>query len=102
MVLKYSKGVSTVPILLVENIIYPQGRFVKNTKQNVEDINKVFKESFATLKKEGVKNIFYLPAENLIGTDGEDTVDGVHLTDLGFMRIAGVMEKKIKTILVLK
>ena len=92
----------TVPILLVENIIYPQRRFVKNTKQNVEGINKVFKESFATLRKEGMKNIFYLPAENLIGTDGEATVDGVHLTDLGFMRIAGVMGRKIKTILVLK
>lgn len=91
-----------IPILLVENIIYPEGRFDKNTRQDVENINKAFKESFAILKKEGMKNIYYLPAENLIGTDGEATVDGTHLTDLGFMRIADVIGKKIQTILKLK
>jgi hypothetical protein len=34
----------------------------------------------------------------LIGDDGEGTVDGAHLTDLGFYRIAVAIEKKIREI----
>jgi hypothetical protein len=35
----------------------------------------------------------------LIGEDGESTVDGVHLTDLGFFRMAEGLIKKLQTII---
>ena len=38
--------------------------------------------------KEGIANIFYVDNTDAIGTDHEGTVDGVHFTDLGFMRYA--------------
>ena len=47
-----------------------------------------FNEAYTTLKKEGMNDLYYLPAKDLIGDDGEATVDGAHLTDLGFTRIA--------------
>jgi lysophospholipase L1-like esterase len=40
-----------------------------------------------------------LPSKGLIGNDGEGTVDGVHLTDLGFYRMANAIKKKLQTIL---
>jgi hypothetical protein len=35
----------------------------------------------------------------LFGSDGEATVDAVHPTDLGFMRIAGILEPAIRPLL---
>ena len=45
------------------------------------------------------ENIHFLSAENLIGIDGEATVDGVHLTDLGFLRMAEVLKTEIDKII---
>lgn len=40
--------------------------------------------------------MYYLSAEKLIGNDHEATIDGVHLTDLGFMRMADAVLPLIK------
>jgi len=45
-----------------------------------------------------VANLHYLETTNLIGQDGEATVDGSHMTDLGFYRITSAIEQKIRTI----
>lgn len=91
-----------IPILLVENINYPQGRFDMNTRSVIDSINLVFKQAYTSLKNDGFSDLYYLPAKNLIGNDGEATVDGTHLTDVGFMRIAEQIEKQLKLILHLK
>jgi len=91
-----------VPILLVENISYPETRFDRTKRAYLDSINRMFKEAYGLLKKEGVSNLYYLPAKGLIGTDGEATVDGTHLTDLGFMRIAAQLEKQLRLILKLR
>ncbi|RYD26298.1 MAG: lysophospholipase, partial [Verrucomicrobiaceae bacterium] len=38
------------------------------------------------LQSEGVRGLITVPGTDLIGDDGEGTVDGVHLSDLGMMR----------------
>lgn len=48
---------------------------------------------------EGDKNIYFLEGNNLLGSDGEGTVDGAHPNDLGFMRMADVIQKKLEEIL---
>ena len=35
-----------------------------------------------------MENIFYIDSEGATGFDHEGTVDGVHFTDLGFLRYA--------------
>jgi len=40
------------------------------------------------LQKEGVEGLILVPGQDLIGRDGEPTVDGVHLSDLGMDRQA--------------
>ena len=67
-----------VPILLVEHLYFTTGRFNKSIWQSIDSINVAFRDAFVTLKKEGMKDLYYLPAEKLIGSDGEGTVDGAH------------------------
>jgi hypothetical protein len=88
-----------VPVLLVEHLIFPTTRFVNETKQRIDSINNAFKSAYATLKKEGMTGLYYLPAKDQIGDDGEATVDGAHLTDIGFMRMSKQMEQVLKFIL---
>ena len=56
----------------------------------------VLKEVYEALVAGGTKGLFYVPGENLYGTDGLGTVDGIHATDLGFMREADTMEPVIR------
>lgn len=88
-----------VPILLVANIEYPHARFNTAVAKKTQGINAYFFEAFDTMKKEGQKRIYFLPSKGLIGEDGEATVDGVHMTDLGFFRIANAIEKELQQIL---
>jgi hypothetical protein len=88
-----------VPVLLVENMEYPTARFSIAIAQKVEGINLHFKNAYKTLLKEGYKDMYYLPSKGLIGDDGEATVDGAHMTDLGFYRMANAVEKVLRKIL---
>ncbi|MEI7634877.1 MAG: SGNH/GDSL hydrolase family protein [bacterium] len=65
-------------ILLVENPLC-----ARNAPQNVT-LRKVFEQ----LQKEGVKQIYLLPADKQLAGRENGTVDGVHPTDLGFLRMA--------------
>ena len=91
-----------VPILLVEHLIFPTSRFITTTKQRIDSINSAFLDAYRTLQKEGMKGVYYLPAKGQIGEDGEATVDGAHLTDIGFMRISQRLEEKLRHILRIK
>ncbi len=89
----------TTPILLVESITFPHSAFDTKIRKIVEDKNKALHEEYNKLKQNGYKNIYYLSGEDLIGSDGETTVDGIHLTDLGFVRFANKLQKSIDKIL---
>ena len=43
-----------------------------------------------------MKDLIYISAAGSIGTDYEGTVDGTHLTDLGFLRYADYLIEKFK------
>ena len=54
------------------------------------------KEIFNHLKKRNEKNIILISSKNMLGEDGEATVDGIHFTDLGMMRYADLVCPIIK------
>lgn len=60
--------------------------------------NETIAAIFQSMKKKGEKNIYLLSSKDIIGHDGEATVDGIHFTDLGFMRYAEVLYPLIKNI----
>ncbi|MCD8182533.1 MAG: SGNH/GDSL hydrolase family protein [Bacteroides sp.] len=84
------------PILFVEDPIFTHSRFDREIAKEVKDKNETLNTIFRTLKKLGDKNIYLLASKDIIGHDGEATVDGVHFTDLGFMRYAEVLYPVIK------
>lgn len=84
------------PILFVEDPIFPHSRFDKKVAQEVKHKNETIAAIFQSLKKQGDKNIYFLSSKDIIGHDGEATVDGVHFTDLGFMRYAEILYPLIK------
>jgi lysophospholipase L1-like esterase len=51
------------------------------------------------LTAEGVSGLFLASGKNLLGTDGEATVDGGHPTDLGMMRMADALYPALRDIL---
>lgn len=84
------------PIYLVENIQFPHALVDKQTSKDLIEKNKEWAILFKKLRKEGFSNIKYIKNEGLIGEDAEATVDGCHLTDLGFTRMAKGLLKHLK------
>lgn len=87
------------PILLVGHIEYPTARFNKGIANRIQGINQAFEQAVQKTNVLGLQAVYYLSPKGIIGVDGEATVDGVHLTDLGFFRIADALIKKLNVII---
>lgn len=61
--------------------------------------NDYLREVFERCVARGDKNLHYLPADELFGTDGEASVDGIHPTDIGMMRFADAAAPLLSRIL---
>jgi lysophospholipase L1-like esterase len=88
-----------VPIILIENIIYPDVFIEERKNKIVAEKNAALRGVYRKLVSSGVKNLHYVRADNLIGNDGEATVDGIHPTDLGFARMADALAPTIRKVL---
>lgn len=75
------------PIILVENVVYTNAEMVAS-RASYKDKNAHLTAIYEKLRKEGDRKLYYVAGGSLLGTDGEGTVDGVHPTDLGFLRMA--------------
>ena len=84
------------PILFVDDPIFTHSPFDTKIAKEVKDKNETLTAFFQSLKQRGEKNIYFLSSRDIIGHDGEATVDGIHFTDLGFMRYAEVLYPIIK------
>jgi lysophospholipase L1-like esterase len=84
------------PILFAEDPIFPHIRFDQRAAKEVKNKNETINRLFETLKTQGEKNIYFVSSKDMLGHDGEATVDGIHLTDLGFMRFAELFYPIIK------
>lgn len=80
------------PIVLVENIAYQGGPYLPGRFGAYTSKNSALRQAYQQMVEVGMRGVFYLGCENLLGHDQEATVDGTHPTDLGFMRMADAME----------
>jgi lysophospholipase L1-like esterase len=90
------------PIVLVENVTYTNSAFVDSRQAKVNGVNELLRKVYDHMKAAGDKNVYYVPTARLFGTDGEDTVDGTHPTDLGFLRMAQGIEPAVRQALHLR
>jgi len=87
------------PIVLVEDRTYANAFLLPEKQARHEQSRRALREAWRQLRKEGVKHLYYMPGDSLIGGDGEGTVDGSHPTDLGFMRQADAFIKTLRPLL---
>lgn len=89
-----------IPILLVENAIFPHSLFDTSITHYLPAKNRALKQVYLDLKKKGYSKLYYLDSKNLIGNDFDATVDGIHFTDFGFYRfvekVLPAIERRIK------
>jgi GDSL-like Lipase/Acylhydrolase family/N-terminus of Esterase_SGNH_hydro-type len=87
------------PILLVEDRNIQTG-FLVQARRTANDANHAaLRDAYAALQAEKVPQLYYLKADDLLGHDGEGTIDGSHPTDLGFTRQAAEFERVLRPIL---
>ena len=75
-----------VPVIFVEDPIFPRAAFDESLDEEVVGRNIALTNLFRRLRKAGEKKIYYVSAKDMLGDDGEATVDGSHFSDLGNMR----------------
>ncbi len=78
----------TTPIVLVEDRSYADSFLVASKRERNDSSRAALKAAYDRLRQAGVKELYYLKGANLLGDDGEGTVDSSHPNDLGFMRQA--------------
>ncbi|MDF2713365.1 MAG: hypothetical protein K0R28_290, partial [Paenibacillus sp.] len=89
------------PILVVSKIQYARERFEPALLQLRLDMKRVEMETVEMYRRQGDANIHFFDGTALLGTDSynECTVDGVHPTDLGFLRMADTLTPVFRELL---
>lgn len=88
-----------VPIILIQTGPRDSGNFDTVIEQVVRLKNENILTEFEKLSKEGVKDLYLIRGEDLLGDDHEGTTDGVHPNDLGFDRMFQVIKPAMLKIL---
>ena len=87
------------PILLVEDRNYADDFLNAPRRERNQANHAAMREVYAKLQRDKVPYLHYLKGDNLLGDDGESTIDGSHPTDLGFTRQAAEFAKALRPIL---
>jgi hypothetical protein len=83
----------TTPIIFVEDPIFTNSPYDTKMAEEIRSKNATIHRLFDSWKARGDENISLLSSAEMIGDDGEATIDGIHFTDLGFMRYATLLYK---------
>ena len=87
------------PIVLVEDRTYANAPFKAAQRERQSASRRELRKAFERLKESGIGGLHYVEGEQLLGDDGEATVDSSHPTDLGFTRQADVLERVLRRLL---
>lgn len=87
------------PIIMIPSVVRELSFFNEYWGKRVLDQNKQWKEEYEKLIAKGVKHLYYLDDDYLIGDDHEGTTDGTHPNDLGFMRMADKIQPFVLQVL---
>ncbi|GAB3012864.1 SGNH/GDSL hydrolase family protein [Niabella terrae] len=87
------------PIILIQSVVREKGNFDLEVRKMVARQNANAEQEFEKLVKAGVKGLYLIRGDKLLGADHEGTIDGAHPNDLGFDRMIQVIEPFIGPIL---
>ncbi len=84
------------PIVLVEHGGVANAAVLGDKQAGYMKSNASLRVLYEQRRMGGDRKLFYVRGEKLLGDDGQGTVDGVHATDLGFIRMADTIEPTLK------
>jgi lysophospholipase L1-like esterase len=87
------------PILLLDQRRWPNAAFIPEHAESIREKTAALTQAYEKLKSAGDANLHYRAGDDLLGADGEATVDGSHPTDLGMMRYADALEPTLRQLL---
>jgi hypothetical protein len=87
------------PILMLEERAMVRGPPLADELANHRSQRAALRRSYENLLAAGVKQLHYQTGDQLIGDDGEATVDGSHPSDLGMFRYADALEPVLSRLL---
>ena len=87
------------PIVLVEDFPRTNSWVLSGPRNEIDEKNRKCREIAAELVKNGLTDFHYIPGIDFIGTDGEASIDGIHPTDVGFIRAADSLEPILHEVL---
>ena len=90
------------PIVLVENMMYTTAFLDQTIETRLIQENAALKNEYDKILKSGLQNIFYIKDNQDLLVDNEGTVDGIHLTDLGFLRYSDYLLENFKNYKLIK
>lgn len=73
-----------VPVIMVEGPMYPYAWHNSYFAEYLPLKNKYFHDNYLKLLEDNPTNLYYVTYENLDGVEDDGTIDGIHLSDLGF------------------
>ncbi|GAB2697678.1 SGNH/GDSL hydrolase family protein [Paenibacillus thermoaerophilus] len=90
-----------VPILVVSRIRFAADRFYESSRDLANRRRQILIDNVERCRAAGDDRVYFLDGSTLLGEDHyeECTVDGVHPTDLGFMRMADGLTPVVQRIL---
>ncbi|MCM1033907.1 MAG: SGNH/GDSL hydrolase family protein [Odoribacter sp.] len=77
-----------IPIVLLAGPLYPYSRYDSMFRNYLPAKNAALRRNYERLKADGYTNLYFIESEGLDGPEDDGTVDGIHLTDLGFRHYA--------------
>ena len=90
----------TLPILVISKIRYAAEIYNEASLKRQKSVAAFQKALVEKKKASGDHNIYYLDGGKLLGENADEcTVDGIHPTDFGFMKMANGIEPVIREIL---
>jgi hypothetical protein len=88
------------PILVISCITYAKERYSQSLTLEKEARKQLQRQTVEQLREKGDANIYFFDGSTLLGDNAHEcTVDGVHPTDLGFLRMAEGLTPFLKNIL---
>jgi hypothetical protein len=87
-----------MPILLLDERPRPGSWVLPQLKSLHAKKSQALKQVYEQLRDQGDQQIYY-HNDDLIGADGEATVDDSHPTDLGMMRYADALEPVLRKLM---
>jgi len=91
----------TLPILFLTSIRWASENYQANGR--TAETNQFVIDTYNRFRKRGDKNVYLLDCRKIIGLDPDHpSVDGCHLTDLGYQRLADGVAPVLRKILKLK